>query len=59
MFLFTFVRFVKYGVTDMNSELVPGFDAKMYREFLDAHANHDDWSYYKVKLKTPESDAYV
>lgn len=40
------------GVADMKDELVSGFNAGMYRKFLDEHVN--DWSYYKYNPRVAE-----
>ncbi|XP_042232738.1 4F2 cell-surface antigen heavy chain-like isoform X2 [Homarus americanus] len=37
---------VVHGIVDLMQELVAGFEARIYREFLDEHAI-DSWSYYK------------
>lgn len=34
------------NVTDMSNELVSGFNAEMFKAFLDGHVS--DWTYYKV-----------
>lgn len=40
------------GITDMKDELVSGFNAEMYRSFLDQHVN--DWSYFKYNPKVAQ-----
>ncbi|XP_064112317.1 amino acid transporter heavy chain SLC3A2-like [Macrobrachium nipponense] len=40
------------GVTDMQKELVSGFNAASYRQFLDEHVH--DWSYFKYNPKVAE-----
>lgn len=41
------------NVTDMSNELVSGFNAEMFKAFLDGHVS--DWTYYKYNPKVAES----